>query len=185
MEERLSKAEIEEAIKDKDDFIKIDYLKRFLQKADNHEMKKFILLKLTGVCEAKNMLNEAVTNIRNAAEISITYREKIEFYMKAAELYIKLRDFENSDKVFKMAYSVGNSKERPNIIHQYKESFRMQASIAEKNGRARYAIEMLERLIRIDQPNEQRIAVRDKLVELYEKMGRMDDASKMKSLEIG
>lgn len=177
----VTKSEIEEAIRGKDDFVKIDYLRRFLQQADNLETRKFILLILAGINEARNMLREAVRNLDGAAEISITYREKIEFYMKETEIFIKMRDFEMADKTFRKALSCANTQEKVQLEGKYKEFYKMQAKIAEQNEKIRHATEIYEKLFSLSRNN---LEVKEKLIELYEKAGRTKDAERVRSFEI-
>ncbi len=179
----LSKTEIEESIKGKDDFVKINYLQRFLEKADNLEIKKFILLNLAGINESKAMFREAIKNVSAAAEISITYREKIEFYMKETEIWIKLLDFDRAEKAFKKAQFYGNSQERIELQKKYLEVFRMQASIFENNNKTRNALSVYERLLSLVQrDNSRKMEVEGKLIELYEKLGRMKEAGGLRKM---
>jgi len=181
---RIGKNEIEDAIKGKGDFIKIDYLKRFLEDADNLEIKKFIMINLVGVLESKNMLKEAVEHLKSAAEISITFREKIELYMRQCEIYIKMRDFEMSDKAFKAAYSLANSQEKWHLKQNYSELFKMQAKIAEQENRNRHCMEIYEKLFRISESVEEKRVVKEKLLGLYEKFGRIQESEMLRNTEI-
>lgn len=176
-----SKSEIEEAVKGKGDFIKIDYLLRFLKNADNLEIKKYLHLSLAGIYESKNMLNDAVKNMASAADISTTYKDKINFHLKEAELYIKLRQFEMADKAFKRAFSQGNTTERNQIQMQYLEYYKMQAKIAENTGKNRAALEIYEKLYSLPQEDNKKQELKIKLLELYEKLGRMREYTALKN----
>jgi len=175
------KSEIEEAIKNKDDFVKINYLMRFLRNADNIETRKFILLKLAGINESRGMFREAARNVCSAADLSVTFREKIEFYMKEAEFYIKLGEFIFADKAFQKAYSYGNAQEKMEMKAQYREIYRMQAKIAEQQNKQRKAVEIYEKLYSIPQEESKRIEVKEKLIEIYEKLGRLAEARRLKN----
>jgi len=175
-----TKNEIEEAIRGKDDFIKINYLQRFLREADNLETKKFILLHLAGISESRGMWGEAIRNIAAAGDISVTFREKIEFYMKEAELHIKLGKFDLAERAFQKSHSYGNSQEKMQMKAQYIELYRMQARIAEESEKHRKAIEIYEKLFSVTVNEAKRVETREKLADLYERVGRMGDARRMR-----
>ena len=112
----VTKQEVEESIKDKDDFIKIDYLNRYLRQADNLDLKKFLLLNLAAVNEKKNLLNDAIKNVVGAADIALTYREKRELFMKEVELWVKLGDFMMAEKALHRAFGYANEQEKMDVL---------------------------------------------------------------------
>jgi tetratricopeptide (TPR) repeat protein len=169
---QIKKAQIEEAIKGKGDFVKIDYLKRYLQKADNIEAKKFILLSLADICESRNILNEAVKNVTQATEISITNREKLDLFMRESELYLKMRNFDMAEKALKKAFSISlGNQQRMELSQIYLEMFRNLAIRAEQEGKLRHALEYYEKLYHMKQSEPKKIEAREKLADLYSKLG--------------
>ncbi len=182
MEERgLTKQEVEEAIKGKDYFVKIDYLNRFLKRAGSLEMKKFVLLNLASVNEEKGLLNDAIKNVEAAADICVTFREKIELYMKETELWVKIGDFHMSEKAFQKAYFVGNSQEKLDMSKKYLNLFRAFARDAEEQGKTRKALDYYEKLFNMKQDAERKADVKEKLIEIYDKLGRMKDAEGLRN----
>lgn len=169
---QITKVQIDDAIKGKGDFVKIDYLKRYLQKADNIEIKKYILLTLVQVCESKNIINEAIKNLRLATELSIANSERIELFMKESELYSKIRDFDMAEKAIKKAKAISSSQEKLEVNQRYLDMLRHQAESADKEGKIRHALEYYEKLYTLRQSEPKKIEVREKLNEIYEKLGR-------------
>jgi len=181
---RITKLEVEEITKsNKGDFVKIDYLRRFLEQADNVEIKKFILVSLAAIYESKNMLNEAVKSVKAAGDISITFRDKIDSAMKEAELYIKIRDFEMADRAFHKAIGDANHQEKIEVQTKYYEYYKMQARIAEEQGRNRNAMEIYEKLFALLQVKESRLEIKEKLLEFYEKFGKIKEYNNLKNQE--
>ena len=176
----VSKFEIEDAIKNKGDFVKIDYLKRYLKVADNFEVKKYIHLTLADICEQKNMFHEAIKNISSAADMTKTFREKIDLYMKETELNIMLRDFEMADKSMKKAYAFGNSQEKMDIQIFYRELFRKHAKLLEEKGKHRIALELYEKLYSITKNPQRKIELKEKLLGLYLITGMQREYNMMK-----
>lgn len=179
----ITKQEIEQSIKGKDDFIKIDYLNRYLRKADNLDMKKFILLNLAAINEGKNMLREAVKNVTHAGDIAITYREKRELYMKEVDLWIKLGSFDLAEKALHRAFGYGNHTEKAEMENQYLESFRARGKILENQKLDRKSIEVYERLLKVTKSIPQKYEVKEKLLKLYYENGKLREHERLKGRE--
>ncbi len=180
----LTKSEIEMFLKNKDEFIKIDYLNRFLKQADNIDVKKFIYLNLALINEKKGFFSGAIKNVASAAEISLTYREKKELYLKEADLWIRASDFNMADKAIQKAYSYANLEERQILQNQYLDLYRAIAKNLEDNGKIRKAINVYERLISMPQTPEKKLDAKEKLLALYEKSGQIRDHDRLKRLNI-
>lgn len=180
----LTKNDIESELNGKEDFVKIDRLRRFLKQADNIEIKKYILLSLASINENKGMYNDAIKNVEAAIDLSLTFREKRELAMKETELWVKARQFDMADKSLLKAQSFGNSQERMEMDLAYKDIYRAHAKNAENNSKYRVAIEFYEKLFQLKQPAEKKMEVKEKLIELYNKMGRIREAERMKNIVI-
>lgn len=175
----LTKSDIEEAIKGKGDFIQINYLNRYLKLVDTLDLKKFILLKLAGINEEKGMIGDAIKNLNSVAEMSTTFREKIEFFMKEAELWIKFGNFEMADKAFQKAYAIGNTQEKINTQNQYIELYMMQGKKMEDSEKHRKMAEIYEKLFSMRNFKDKE-KIREKLMNVYEKLGRVQDYERIK-----
>ena len=180
----ITRADIEEELKGKEDFVKMDRLKRFLKSADNIEIKKYILLSLASINESKSMYHDAIKNVDAAIDLSLTFREKRELAMKETELWIKARQFDMAEKGLLKAQSFGNSQERIEAELSYKDLYRAHAKNAENLGKHRLAIEFYEKLFQLKQPSDKKIEVKEKLTDLYNKMGRIRDAERLKNMII-
>ena len=168
----MIKSEIEGELAGKGDFIQIDYLTRFLKEPLTMDMKKFVFLKLAELYEKISMLKEAAKNYDNAAMISILFSEKINHYMKEAELYIKADDFEKSDRAMKKAMSQANSTEKNEIYITVKDFYKRQAEIYEKNLKRAHAARFYEKLLEMKISDSERKEIREKLLEIYDKLGK-------------
>lgn len=170
-----TRAQIEEDLKGNGDFVKIDHLNRFLKDADSLDTKKFILAKLANIYEAKGFFSDAAKNYDAAAEIVATFKEKIEFYMKETELYVKLGQFEIADAVFKKAYAFGNTREKLDCQAKYAQFYYVEAEKHEKAMRIRKAAEVYEKIYSMTSIEERRLEAKKKLLELYNKLGNMKE----------
>ena len=57
----LTKHEIEQKFSQMGDYVGIDYLSSCLTKHLDFDTKKFVLVKLCGLCEAKRMFSESIS----------------------------------------------------------------------------------------------------------------------------
>lgn len=168
----MVKSEIEEQLAGKGNFIQIDYLTRFLKEPLTMDMKKFVFLKLAELYEKISMLKEAAKNYDNAAMVSILFSEKINHYMKEAELYIKADDFEKSDRAMKKAMSQANSTEKNEIYITVKDFYKRQAEAYEKNLKRAHAARFYEKLLEMKISELERKEIKEKLLEIYDKLGK-------------
>ncbi|MAG07718.1 hypothetical protein CMI46_02785 [Candidatus Pacearchaeota archaeon] len=178
----ISKQEVESAIAGKDDFIKIDYLNRYLKRADSLEMKRFLLLHLAAANENKGLLNDAIRNVSAAGDVSITFREKRDLYMKEVALWIKIGDFMMAEKAFHKALGYGSEIEKVDMQNLYEDSFRAIGKSYMDGDKLRKALEIYEKLFAITKVNRRKMEVKEKLLELYEKLGRGREYDRLKNV---
>ncbi|MFA5992909.1 MAG: hypothetical protein WC796_04345 [Candidatus Pacearchaeota archaeon] len=179
----LTKKEVEDVIASHDSFVKLDKLKRLLPLADSLDIKKFVLLKLAEVNESKNFLSEAAKHIEAAAEMSLTPKEKIELFMKEAEILVKGEHFEMSDKTFaKAAHCSQSIMEKARLQERYFGFYSSYGGLLESQGKHRKAIDIFQRLYTLPVMPEQKAKLKDKLLELYSKTGRMTDYNRLMNI---
>jgi tetratricopeptide (TPR) repeat protein len=177
----LTRGQIEENLRGKGEFVKIDHLNRFLREADSLDIKKFILTKLASIYEEKGFLSDAARNYDAAADIVTTFKEKIDFYMKEAELYVKIGKFEVADQAFQKAYASGNSKDKIECQEKYRKLYYIEAEKHEKAMMMRKAAEIYEKIYSMPQPEDQRAKAKNKLLDLYNRLGKIRDYNRLAS----
>ncbi|MEK6891081.1 MAG: hypothetical protein AABX03_02995 [Nanoarchaeota archaeon] len=180
----VTRIEIQNALNGKDDYTKLDVLNRALRNADSLDVKKFILLNLATINEARTFFKDAAKNIDSAAEMSLTFKEKMDYYMKETELLIKASDFVLADKIFLKALDCGNRVEQASMKPKYLEFYRNFADKLEKEGKSRKALEFYEKMFSMDLSYEEKSAIKEKILKIYEKVGRIRDYNSFKSREI-
>lgn len=176
----MSKSEIEKELEEKGDFVQIDYLTRFLKEGLGIEMKKFIYLKLAEIYERKGMFHNATKMFNDAALISIAFSEKIKHYVKEAELYIKSGNFEKADEAVKKAGSNANASQKAEILFAIKNFYKRQAEIYEKEKRRNNASRIYEKLLQMKLSENEKQEIKERLLELYEKLGKFKECSVLK-----
>jgi len=168
----MVKSEIEEQLAGKGNFVQIDYLTRFLEGPLTMDMKKFVFLKLAELYEKISMLKEAAKNYDNAAIVSIAFSEKINHYMKEAELYIRADDFEKCDNAMKKAMAQANSTEKDEIYLTVKDFYKQQAETYEKNLKRASSARVYEKLLEMRISDLERKEIKEKLLDIYDKLGK-------------
>ena len=173
--------EIEEQLTIMNPFLQLEFLEKKLKEAKTFDVKRFIHLKLAEIYEGKKMITEAARNMENAAEIGITVKEKKEDYLKAVELYTISGDYEKAELVLKKALGCGDEKEKEEMKLVRKNILISLAEKAEKDGMRNNALKIYEHLFRISSDVEKRF-LKEKLIELYEKLGKMREASSLRGI---
>ncbi|MEK7112088.1 MAG: hypothetical protein AAB875_02060, partial [Patescibacteria group bacterium] len=137
--------------------------------------KKFVFLKLAVLYEKAKMLNDGAKMYDNAAELSIAFTEKIKHYMKEAELYAKTGSFDRVEQAMKKALGQSNSRERDDIRVSVKMFYKEQAKICEAELRRNQAARFYEKILEMRISEQERREIREKLLELYKRLGKLHE----------
>jgi len=169
----LTKSEIDADVYGKGDFVQIDHLKRFLTRADSIDIKKYILLKLADINEKHNFFSDAARNLDEAAELAVTYKEKIEIYSKVINLFISSEQFDLADKTLLKAVAFSNTlREKSNLQDTYVKKYEEIASKLISENKHRKAVDVYNKLYSMPQSPEKKEMFKQKLLSLYLKLGK-------------
>ena len=178
--EHLSKSEINRVLEGKGDFVQIDYLTRFLKKGVSLDLKKFIYLKLAKIYEKKQMFEKAGKMFENVAIVSVTFSDKIKYYIEVAKSYVRAGDFESAGRATKKAMGEANSSEKLEVYNLVKEFYKTQARNYEQEGKRNHAVRVYEKFLRMNISEVEKEEVKAKLIELYERLGMFKEAGLLK-----
>jgi tetratricopeptide (TPR) repeat protein len=179
LKQDMTKSEIEKDLQGKGDFVQIDHLIRFLKDQLSMDTKKFVFLKLAVLYEKAKLIDEAAKMYNNAAELAITFTEKINYYKKEAELYIKSGAFDRVEKAMRDAMSQANLREKEDIYNSIKQFYKIQAAECEKIEKRNQAVRLYEKLLEMRISESERGEIKAKLLELYRKTGKIKEYSAM------
>ncbi|HRZ85432.1 MAG TPA: hypothetical protein P5277_01500 [Candidatus Paceibacterota bacterium] len=174
----LTKNEIDADIYGKGDFVQLDHLKRFLGKADSMDVKKYILLKIADINEKHKFFSDAARSLDEAAEIAITYKEKIEIYSKMVKLLINSEQFDLADKAVLKSIAFSNTlREKSNLQDNYIKLYEDLADRLVSENKHRKAINVYNKLYSMPQNPEKKDFIKQKLLTLYLKLGKTKEHS--------
>lgn len=176
----MTKSDIEKELATKGKYVQIDYLTRFLKEQLGTDIKKFVFLKLAELYESTDMLIESAKYYNNASVMSVTFSEKINYFTKEAEMYIKAGDFVKADNAMKKAMTEAPALKKQEIYNKIKTFYKNQAQICEKNMKKGQATRVYERLIEMKISDDEKREFTNKLLELYEKLGKIREYSALK-----
>mgnify|MGYP001580822667 CR=1 FL=1 len=175
LDKGMRKEEIEKALEGKGDFVRIDHLSSFLNENLSADIRKFVCLKLAEIYEKKSMFTEAAKMYDTAAICAISFSDKIKYYVKETELLIKGGVFQRADEAMRKAMTDANASERAEVYFVLKDFYKRQAEIYEKELRRNNAVKIYEKLLEMNISDTERREIKEKLLKLYEKLGKIKE----------
>lgn len=175
LDSNITKEEVEKQIQGKGDFVQIDYLTKLLDEKPPILLKQYIYLKLSKIYESKKMFVDSGKMLENLAVISTSFSKKTDYFLKAAENYIKDGFFEKADNVAKKALEGANVYERGEIFFSIKNFYKEEAKNYEKELKRNHAAKIYEKLLSMNISEVEKKEIKKKLLELYEKLGKFKE----------
>lgn len=176
-----TKSEIEKRLSEMGDYVKMSYLQRALKSGLDFDTRKFVLLRLAGIYEAKKMYLESARLIKSAGEINTTFKDKIKDYMRSIELYIKGLSYGEADIVFSQTLALGSDREKKELKNKLKDFYMTQAKIYFDAGKRYNAKKTYEKILTLDLNSNEKKEVQEKLLDLYNKLGNVRDYYSLKN----
>lgn len=178
-----TKEEIEKSLQGKGDFVRIDHLSELLKENLVFETKKYVCLKLAEIYEGRGMLIDAAKMYEAIGIATVAFSEKMKYYVKETELLIKAGQFERADEAMKKATGLGNASEKTEIYFTIKEFYKKQAGVYEKELRRNHAAKIYEKLLEMKISDAEREEIKERLLALYEKLGKVKEYFNLKKGE--
>jgi len=155
-------------------FLKMEYLEECSKQNADLNIKRFCCKKLAELYEFRQMFSEAAKNMSSLADMAITFKEKISFFLKETELWIKSNQYDIADETYRMAIAIGNTKEKEEVKKAVKEIYNKQAFYFEKTNKNANALKIYEKLLHIVEEGE-KLEVKKKILPLYKKLGKIHE----------
>ena len=177
----ITKDEILQTLRNKSDFIKLEYLERQLKKNLPAEIRKDVFSIIAEIYTNKSWYNMAAKNYNNAAELSKTFKEKREFYFASVLNFIKARSFLEADDAFTKLLVLSTDKEKQEAKENYVSLFLSEAEKYFKEKNYVNSITFFSRVLeKISLKDARSSEVKKNLVMLYEMIGKPGEATKIR-----
>jgi len=178
----ITKSEIESIIQKKGDFMQIEYLSDLSRKALPVHVKKFIYLKLANIYHRKSMFKEEARIFDLLALNSVAFSERVKYYVKETEVFIRTCRFNEADTTMKKALREANSIEKEEIYYSIKDFYKKVADDYVKQLKRNSATKVYEKLLNMRLTDFEKEKIKERLIELYEKLGRFNEARRLEGL---
>ena len=174
LKKEMSVQEVEEFLKNKNDFTKIDYLTRFLHEKLPAETRKIVFMKLGEVYERSSMFMDSGRAYEKAIELS-PEKDRKNVSIKAAQALIRAGDFNRADELIRNVVSKSSDFERRDIFNSLKTFYLFTAEMHEKSRKLAEAIKIYERVLTMNITDEEKKKIKARLMDLYQKLGRVKE----------
>lgn len=159
------------------DLTKMEYLESVLKMSDvNMDVKKFALGMLAELYERRMMFDKAAKAMFGKAGYDITFKDKVETYLKAAEYYAKAANVLGAEDMFSRASREANTEQQMKIQIARKNIYLSIANDLEKRGRMANATKFYEHLLTLKIDDLEKHMIKKKLSDYYKRMGRFNEA---------
>jgi len=156
---------------------KINYLESAIKESSfSYELKRFLWSQLAKYYEDGKMLERAAKAMSNKAGVEISFRDKIDSYITAAELYARMGKVESSDDMFIRALRDANVEQKEKIKLARKNVYLVTAKKLDDKGRRAGAVKFYEKLIKMNLEIGERGEIKKKLLERYKALGMFREA---------
>ena len=122
------------------------------------------------------MFEKAGKAMANKAGMDISFPDKIESYLRAAELFSKSSKVDEADEMFIRALRDGDETQRQKIKLARKNIFKINADELERRGKRVGAVKFYEKLVKMNLDDIEMDEIKEKLIDTYRAMGRFRDA---------
>ena len=169
-----SRREIEAKLVSVGDYVKIDYLTRCLKSNLDFDTRRFVLMKLADLYEARRMFLEAGKMIISGAEINTTSVAKIADFMRSTDLFIRGGAVDQAESAFGKALAYADGIQRDRLKNQRKELYKKQAQEYVSKDRRKNAMDLYEKFISLpDLDLGEKREAQEVLLSLYDKLGKI------------
>ena len=165
------------------DFNKINYLEAALGSGGfTLEIKRFLYGELSELLENIKMIERAAKSIAKKAELEPMKKDKIEGYLKAAELYSEVGKVEEADEMFRRGARDTTESDHARIVLARKNIYMKFAKELESKLKRASALKFYERLFKMRLDDSEREPVRASLISLYKALGLFSEAKMIEGM---
>jgi len=162
---------------------KITYLESALKESGfTFEIKRFLWAELSKLYEEKKMFDKAAKVMANKAAIEITFREKINSYICAAEFYSRAGRVDDADEMFVRAAREANNEQKAQINLAKRNIYFVCAKELESKGKKVTAMKFYEKIIKLQLTEIEKEEIKKKLISTYKALGHFREAKLLEGI---
>ena len=135
------------------------------------EIKRVLWKRLSDLYEERKMFERSAKAMSNKAGMEISFREKIDSYIIAAELYSRAGKVDDADEMFIRASRDANTEQKMRVKLARKNIYLISAKELENKGRKASAVKFYEKLIKMNLEDIEKKEIKEKLMETYKALG--------------
>ncbi|HDL02296.1 MAG TPA: hypothetical protein ENH20_00505 [Candidatus Pacearchaeota archaeon] len=140
------------------------------------EIKRFIWGELARLYEERKMFERAARALGNLASMEPMFRERMDSYVMAAEMYCRVGKSVDADEMFSRAARDARDVDKRKIVLARKNVYFGFARDLEKRGKRASAVKFYERLAKMRLDDVEREEVLGKLKVSYKALGMFREA---------
>jgi len=158
-----------------------EYLENLLKRiAIQPSIKVFVSKNLADLYIRRGLWGSAAKVLENAADAATIFSDKKSLYMNVGSLYIKAMDYLLADDAFRKAIDAASTGEKARLTGDIRGIFLREAEALDKDGKIAKAVKLYERILRTATATEEKRKVMTSLMNLYEKLARVNDFMAMR-----
>ena len=135
------------------------------------EIKRVLWKRLSDLYEERKMFERSAKAMSNKAGIEVSFREKIDSYVLAAELYSRVGKIDDADEMFVRASRDANSEQKMKVRLARKNIYLISAKELERRGKKASAVKFYEKLIKMNLEDVEKNEIKEKLLKTYKALG--------------
>ncbi|MEA3248107.1 MAG: hypothetical protein U9Q73_00195 [Nanoarchaeota archaeon] len=162
---------------------KINYLESVLKVTSfSFEIKRFLWNELSKLYEGRGMFEKSAKAMANKAGIEVSFRDKVDSYITAAELFSRVGKVDDADEMFVRAGRDANAEQKMKVKLARKNVYLVSAHELERKGKKAHAAKFYEKLIQMNLEEVEKAEIKEKLLSTYKALGLFREARLLEGL---
>ena len=162
---------------------KLSYIELALKEVNfSYEIKRHLWGLTAVLYEERKMYEKAAKAMTNKASMEISHKERIESFLKSAELYAKCGKIDDAENIFIKATREATPEQQSKIKLARKNIYLTIAKELEKNNKKASAIKFYEKLIKMKIDPIEKDQIKEKLYSTYKSLGMFREAKMIESI---
>lgn len=156
---------------------KINYLESALRETGfTFEIKRFLWGELAKLYAQGLMYDKAAKAMANRAGIEVTFRDKIDSYIIAAEYFSRAGKVDDAEEMFIRATREANTEQKLRVNLAKKNIYLVCARELERKGKKASAVKFYEKIIKMNLEEIEKKQIKEKLISTYKSLGFFREA---------